>query len=75
MNEHREPVPIGMPGEIWIGGAGVAVGYHDRPELTAERFAKDQLSSAQARECTAPVISRDGAGTGVSTILAAWIGR
>ena len=37
--------PIGVPGEIWIGGEGVALGYHARPELTAERFVPDPYSS------------------------------
>ena len=46
LDERMEPVPLNVPGELYIGGDGVAVGYWRRPDLTAVRFVPDPFAAS-----------------------------
>ena len=49
LDHHGQPAPIGVPGELFIGGEGVVRGYLDRPELTRERFVPDPFAADGSR--------------------------
>ncbi len=47
LDQHHQPMPIGVPGELYIGGAGVARGYLNRPELSQQKFIPNPFGSGQ----------------------------
>ena len=50
LNKRLEPVGVGIPGELYLGGVGLARGYVNAPELTAERFVTDPFSAIQGEK-------------------------
>ncbi len=47
LDTHHQPVPIGVPGELYVGGLGLAQGYHNHPDLTANRFIRCPFSPSK----------------------------
>jgi aspartate racemase len=49
LDDNLQPLPIGVPGQLYIGGDGLARGYHNRPELTREKFIPEPFSGTGLR--------------------------
>ncbi|MCP5105491.1 MAG: non-ribosomal peptide synthetase, partial [bacterium] len=62
LDRHMNPVPVGVPGEIWISGAGVAPGYLNNPEQTAQKFIVKSFSGGPGGRFfkKAPLVFRTG---------------
>ena len=58
LDEAQAPMPDGQPGELWIGGEGVAQGYFQRPDLTADRFRPDPFAGGGRMYRTGDLVRR-----------------
>ncbi len=60
LDRHLQPVPVGVPGELHIGGVGLGRGYCNRPELTADKFTPHPFEDSQAPGARLPGAAATG---------------
>jgi non-ribosomal peptide synthetase component F len=74
LDSYMQPVPVGVTGEIYVGGDGIARGYLGQPDVTADRFVPDPLGGRSgARLYRTGDLGRSGR-TARSSSLAGWTG-
>jgi natural product biosynthesis luciferase-like monooxygenase protein len=69
LDANLQPLPPGVPGDLWIGGDGVVRGYHQRPELTAERFLDDPFVAGGRMYRTGDLAKWRADGSGIIDFL------
>lgn len=62
LDEHMKPVPEGDPGELYVGGSGLALGYLGAPDLTEQKFVADPEIPTERLYRTGDLVRRDGNG-------------
>ncbi|MEO0539237.1 MAG: amino acid adenylation domain-containing protein [Cyanobacteria bacterium P01_A01_bin.105] len=60
LDKEKKPVPLGVAGELYIGGAGLTEGYWQRPDLTAERFVPNPFDISDLEKYLYPVLYKTG---------------